>query len=146
MRLVLAFVMAVVVTHVVGTIASAEPHLRWLASQGMPVDSAVRLDAYGQAVFGMLPLYAVLCAVALLVGFFVTWLIVRRVRWLSGLGYALGGFAAMVALFAIMNAALELTGVPSTRTLGGLLAQGVAGGLGGFAFHLLKSKAQPSSV
>lgn len=139
MRLVLAFVLAVLVTHVVGTISSAEPHLQWLASQGMPVDSAVRFDAYTQAVFGMVPLYTVLSAVALLVGFLVTWLIVRKVTWLSGLGYALGGFAAMVALFAVMNSVLGLTGVPSTRTLGGLLAQGVAGGLGGFVFHLLKS-------
>ncbi|CAN0591542.1 unnamed protein product, partial [Laminaria digitata] len=86
MRTLWAFVCALLATHIIGTIASAAPHLSWLGSQGMDITMAVRLDAYMQAVTGMLISYLPLAGVALLIGFVVASFIVARVPSITTLG------------------------------------------------------------
>ncbi len=144
MRTLWAFVCALLATHIIGTTASAAPHLSWLASQGMDITMTVRLDAYMQAVTGMLMSYLPLAGVALLVGFAVASFIVARVPSITTLGYALAGFTAMIVLMLILNAVFEIAAIPSTRTVGGLLAQGAAGAIGGLLFKLMKTKPQSS--
>lgn len=140
MRTLWAFICALLATHIIGTIASAAPHLSWLASQGMDITTSVRLDAYLQAITGMLLAYLPLAGIALLIGFAVASFIVARVPSLTTLGYALAGFAAMIVLMLILNTVFEIAAIPSTRSVGGLLAQGAAGAIGGLMFKLMKTK------
>lgn len=140
MRTLWAFVCALLAAHIIGTAASAAPHLSWLAGQGMDITMSVRMDAYLQAITGMLIPYIVLVAIALLVGFSVASFIVSRIPSLTTLGYALAGFAAMIVLMLTLNTVFEIAAIPSTRTVGGLLAQGAAGAIGGLVFKFMKTK------
>ena len=56
------------------------------------------------------------------------------------MGYMLAGFVGLIAIHLIMKAVVGMTGVAATRTLAGLLAQGIAGALGGYLFHRLTEK------
>ncbi len=48
--------------------------------------------------------------------------------------FMLAGFVAIVALHLIMKTVLGLSGIAATRTLIGLLAQGVAGAIGVYLY------------
>jgi hypothetical protein len=51
--------------------------------------------------------------------------------------FALAGFVAVVALHLIMKAVLGVSGIAVTRTVAGLIGQGVAGAIGGYCYHVL---------
>ena len=65
--------------------------------------------------------------------------IFRRFPELRMVCYLSAGFVAMVAILVILKAVLGLSGIAPTRELAGLLAQGIAGALGGFVFHYVNS-------
>ena len=56
--------------------------------------------------------------------------------------FTLAGFVAIVALHLIMKAALGITAIAVTRTLPGLLGQGLAGAVGGYCYYRLSRPAE----
>ena len=56
---------------------------------------------------------------------------------LRRIGYLTGFFAAVVVMHLVMPLILNVTPVASTRFIGGLLLQGLAGAVGGYVFFLL---------
>ena len=74
---------------------------------------------------------------------------IRKKPHLRALGYVLAGFVAMIAMIAmpvIMKLVLGLSGIAPTRTIVGLLAQGLAGGAGGYLFCRLSAPAEARGI
>jgi ABC-type spermidine/putrescine transport system permease subunit I len=89
----------------------------------------------------MLTIYLPLVAASLLIGLPVAYGIVRNKPQLRMFGYMLAGCIALLAIHVIMKVILGLSGIAATRSIFGLLAQGIAGAAAGFVFCKL---AQPS--
>jgi hypothetical protein len=133
-RYVKAYFAAVIMIYLLGSIAITQMNLASLQELGASVPWPVRLNTTWLDLQGLLMPYLVLVSIAALLAFLVTGQISRffpthRV-WL----YALAGFVALLAMHLILKAVLGLWGVAGARPMLGLLLQGVAGALGGWAY------------
>jgi hypothetical protein len=144
LKLVLAFILAVVTTYVVAVLAYTQLNLANVVEMGLPVSLMDRVGAAGHDLIGMTSLYLPIIAVALLLAFGFTAIVLRWVPQLRTLGYMLAGFVGIFvvdyALGALLTGGTHPLAV--TRTTVGLLSQCVAGALGGYVFVLLSSKTE----
>lgn len=136
MKVIGGFVLAVLVTYLLGVAFISQGNIAAVVAMGFETSMSHRLEAFVHDVTHMYDLFFPLVGAGLLIAFLVAGGIVRFAPGLRLIGYVSAGFAGMVALHVIMKAALGLTGIAPTRELAGLVAQGVAGGVGGFVFHL----------
>ena len=132
-----AFVCAVLVTYLAGSALSTQMILHEVSSFGVPVDFATRIGATLHDLAGLAAAYLPIVAVALVVAYPVTALVLRFVPGPRVLAYAIGGAAALFALHSLMFALLGMHPLPATRTGLGMALQAVAGGIGGCAFACL---------
>lgn len=122
-------------TYIAGAVFISQGNLAQVANLGLDVDFGVRVQAALHDVTNMTRLYLPLVGIGLLIAFPVARGVLHFVPHLRLVGYTLSGFVAMIALHAIAEAVLGMVGIAPTRFLSGLMLQGVAGGLGGLAFH-----------
>ena len=54
--------------------------------------------------------------------------------------YIAAGAAGLITIHIIMKLLLGISGIAATRSVIGMLAQAVAGGVGGYLFHLISIK------
>ncbi len=136
MKAVVAYLSAVLAAYVLAVIAYTQLNLANVVEMGLPVDMAVRLEATWHDLLGMTSLYLPIIAVAFLIAFSVTAVILRWVPQLRTLGYLLAGFVGIFTVDYALGA--FLTGgthpLAVTRTTIGLLSQCIAGALGGYVF------------
>ena len=130
----LAFAAAVVCTYFLAAIAATQAVLGQLQTMGVEIPLADRFSAIGHDLLSMAPTFVPMVLVALLLGFGVCWLIVRRATSLRILGYVLAGFVAMVSVHMLLKLSFDITPVAATRETFGLLMQGLAGAAGGYLF------------
>lgn len=142
MKIVLGFVAAVITTYLLGVTFISQGNLARIADLGLSVDMSVRLSSAAHDLGNMVALYAPLATVALLLALLVCHQIVKRTSLNATALYVLAGFSGMIALHVLMKAALSLTGIAPTRTLDGLLLQGVAGAAGAYVYYRLTSAAR----
>ena len=102
---------------------------------GYPVSLSERVATVGHDLMSMAGLFLPLVAGALLVAFLFTGLILTRLISRSQWIYMLAGFVGVISLHLILNSVFGMTPVAPTRTAVGLVAQGVAGALGGWLFY-----------
>lgn len=131
---------AVLVTYLVGAAFISQGNLGALAGMGFEVTLPQRLAAIFHDISQMYDLFLPLVAIGLLVGFGVAAGIIHFAPHLQLLGYVSAGFLSMIALHLILKALLGLSGIAPTRELIGLLAQGLAGAVGGYVFHKVVSR------
>ena len=115
-------------------------NLAGVAEMGLDVQFDDRINTLLHDLTHMTVIYLPLVTISSLIAFPVAARIFRRRPSLRLIGYVSAGFVALVAMHLIMKLVLGLTGVAPTRTLFGLLAQGVAGAFGGYLFHRLTQK------
>jgi len=142
MRLIIAFVAAVLATYVIAVLGYTQLNLANLVEMGVSVSPGVRFQSALHDLGGMTGLYLPIISVALLLGFGVTRVVLIWLSELRTVGYILGGF---VAIFVVDLALGQLMGthpLAVTRTSVGLLSQCLAGALGGYVFSLMSVKAQ----
>lgn len=133
-RKAVAYLLAVITTYALATVAATQSVLASLKGMGVTVSFGQRLEAIGHDLLGMANLFLPLIAVALLIAFVVTAVIGRWVpRWRPALHVAAGA-VAVVALHLILNAVFDITPIAAARTASGLLVQALAGAVGGYAF------------
>jgi len=132
-----AFVVAVVVTAVLGAAAHTQFIVASLADLGHPVSFADRLTWTAHDIAGMFPTFAPIIAFAFVLAFPVSALVCRRLTHLRTFGYVLAGGLAMICALLVMKQLLDISGVAGARTLPGVLVQGVAGAAGGWVFARL---------
>ena len=135
-----SYVAAVLIAYIFGALFISQGNIAAVTSLGFDVSMAQRLDAMAHDITNMTDIYLPLLAISLLLGLPVAFAIVRKNPHLRTLGYVLAGFVALLAMHVIMKAVLGLSGIAPTRSLWGLLAQGIAGGIGGYLFCRLSAK------
>jgi len=135
-----SYVAAVLIAYIFGALFISQGNIAAVTSLGFDVSMAQRLDAMAHDITNMTDIYLPLVAISLLLGLPVAFAIVRKNPHLRTLGYVLAGFVALLAMHVIMKAVLGLSGIAPTRSLWGLLAQGIAGGIGGYLFCRLSAK------
>ena len=133
-RVIVAFLVGVLTTYVVGVLFYTQLNLSNLVELGLTVDLGTRIQAAGHDLLGMTGLYLPIVAVALLIAFLVARGIIVFVPQLRSIGYTLAGFVAILTIDFALNQAFGTHPLAVTRTSIGLLSQCVAGALGGFAF------------
>jgi hypothetical protein len=136
-RLVAGFVGAVVATYLLGAVLSTAFIISSLTGMGVAVGFGERISWTLHDLVGMAPAYGILIALVFAIAFPIAERVARIVPNWRGIGLVVAGALALIATHLIMRMALELTGLPATRTTPGLLAQGFAGAVGGFAFGRL---------
>ena len=135
-----SYIAAVIVAYCFGALFISQGNIAAVTGLGFDVTMSQRLGAIVHDVSGMTDIYLPLVAISLLLGLPVAFAVVRKRPHLRMLGYVSAGFVAMLAIHIIMKAVLGLSGIAPTRSLWGLLAQGVAGGIGGYLFYRLSAK------
>lgn len=142
-KTIYSFAGAVLATYVLGAIFVSQGNIASVVALGFEVSGGQRLDAALHDIVNMTDIYLPLVSVSLLLGLPVAFAVIRKKPHLRMLGYVLAGFVAMIAMPVIMKMVLGLSGIAPTRTHVGLLAQGLAGGVGGYLFCRLST---PSAV
>jgi hypothetical protein len=130
----LAFVLAVIVTSLVGAGIHSQFVIANMIGLGHAVPFSERIAWTGHDMAGMFPTYAPIIAFAFLLALPIAWVISRRAMNLRTLGYTLAGAAAVICALLVMKQALDVSGVAGARTALGILAQGLAGAIGGWLF------------
>jgi hypothetical protein len=134
-RKTLAYLVGVLITYLVGTILVSQFNLARIVELGYAVGLVERLQTTLHDWLGMLSSYLPLIAIAMLIAWLFTGLLLTRFVSRSAWLYALAGLVGVVALHQIMAMVFGITGIAATRSSFGLLAQGLAGALGGWVFY-----------
>lgn len=135
-----AFLVAVIGTYILGVLFIGHGNLTNVAELGLDVQFSDRIDTLFHDLTHMGAIYLPLVTVSSMIAFSVAAGIIRLTPGLRRIGYISAGFLALIAMHVIIKMVLGLTGVAPTRTMMGLLAQGVAGAFGGYLFHTLTQK------
>ena len=135
-----SYIAAVIVAYCFGALFISQGNIAAVTGLGFDVTMSQRLGAIVHDVSGMTDIYLPLVAVSLLLGLPVAFAVVRKNPHLRMIGYVSAGFVALLAMHVIMKAVLGLSGIAPTRTILGILAQGVAGGIGGYLFCRLSGQ------
>lgn len=145
-RTLTGFLIAVVATYLVGTITISQVNIASITALGIDVQFSHRIDAMIHDVTHMYSIYLPLVIVTNLIAFSVAALIIRYVPNLRMVGYVLAGFVGLIAFHVIMKATLDVSGIAATRSIVGLLGQGLAGAVGGYLFHRFTVKNDEGSL
>jgi hypothetical protein len=137
-----SYIAAVIVAYCFGALFISQGNIAAVTGLGFDVTMSQRLGAIVHDISGMTDIYLLLVAISLLLGLPVAFAVVRKNPHLRMIGYVSAGFVALLAMHVIMKAVLGLSGIAPTRTLWGLLAQGVAGGIGGYLFCRLSGQSK----
>jgi hypothetical protein len=139
-RIIVSFFVAVIAAYILGAIFISQGNIASIIAMDFDITVAQRLDAAFHDVTHMTDIYLPVIAVSFLIAMPVATLIIKFVPNLRLVGYVLAGAAGLVAIHVIMKMVLGFSGIAPTRTIVGLLAQAIAGGVGGYLFHLLSLK------
>lgn len=134
LRWFLAWLVAVVVTAVTGSIIQTQFNLARIADLGAPVGLAERMQTTLADLLGFAPLWGIIVAGGLLVALLVAGGLARLwPRWSIGLHVA-AGFAAPFAALLIMEVMMPVTVVAAARSWPGLVLISLPGALGGWLY------------
>ena len=136
------WLLAVVIAFALGSITATQIILANVAALGPDVDFAVRLKATGHDLLGLSTSYLPLVAVGFLLGLPVAAGLAKLLPSRRMLLYIAAGAVAVIAIHLLIKMLLGISAVAATRTMVGLLAQGVAGAIGGYLFYHLRVRQQ----
>jgi hypothetical protein len=136
-----ALVVAAIVTYVLAVSAATQSVMASLKGMGVSVSLADRLGTTLADLSGMFALFMPLLAIALLLGFLVAAGIIRWQPGWRSFGYPLAGFLAVLVMHLLVQSTTGIHPIPATRSMLGLVLQGLAGAAGGYVFHLVKARA-----
>lgn len=137
-RVVSAYAVAALVTYVLASVAATQWILGSLAQMGYEVSASQRLITTAQDLLGTLPSYGLIIAVAMAIGLSVASGVAKFLPTLRGFGLVVAGVLALAGVHLIMQQVLHVSPIAAARTMGGLLAQALAGGIGGYLYYLLR--------
>ena len=136
-KMMAAFVPAVIIAYFLAVVASTQSVLASLKGLGISVTLAQRIEAITHDLFGMAPLFLPLMAIAFLIAFLVAGLLIRwKPSWRPAL-YTVAGGAAVAGLHLILKSTFDITTIAGARTATGLFIQALAGTVGGYVFFRL---------
>lgn len=136
--MLLAFVAAVIVTAVVGSLVQTQLALAALTSLGVEIALNQRFTATGADLLGFAPMYAGIVGAGFVLAFPVAALLTRWLPTARHPLYALAGAVAILTALLLMRTLLGLSPISSARGAGGLTLHALAGACGGLAFAALR--------
>lgn len=145
LKVLLGYGAAVLATYAVGVLLISQANLSNVVAMGATVDASVRLEVVWHDLLHMYEIYLPLVAISFIIALPVAALVIRWQPDLRLIGYVLAGFVGLVAIHVIMKVVLGMSGVAPTRTIMGLLAQGLAGAVGGYLFQRITRTNLPLS-
>lgn len=133
-RVLLGWVIAVVTTVALGSIAQTQFNLSRIQSLGTEIGMSTRVAATWHDLLNFTPAYALLVSIAFalawpVAGFLKHWLPDQR-----SLLFTLAGFAAVWVTIAIMGQALPVTAIAATRSLAGIIVLSLMGAVAGWIY------------
>jgi len=137
-RKIVGYVAAVACTYVIGVILVSQFNITRITEMGFSVSAGQRVQAVAHDLVGMLGTYLPLISIALLIAFLFTSLGLLRFIKRPMVLFVLAGFVAIIALHTIMGAVFGVDAVAPVRSLVGLVAQGMAGAVGGYVYGYLR--------
>ncbi len=144
LRWLFAFAVAVLTTAVLGSITQTQFNLSRIAGLGESIRTSTRIEVTLFDLISFAPNYAIIMAVALLIGLLVAdW---PAARW-PGFGrgwFVLAGFVAVITSLLAMNMMLPVTVIGAARTASGIVALSLAGGVGGWVYSLILAQSDSS--
>ena len=140
LRILVAFLLAVVATYLLAAAFSTQVILYQVADLGLPISLGVRLDTTLEDLLGMMPMYLPFVAASLFIAMPVSALALKFVPIPRTLGFLIGGAAALWALHMILFAVIGIHALPATRFNVGMATQALAGALGGYVYARLSGK------
>ncbi len=144
MSRMIRFVITVILTAALATAMSTQFVLNGLISVGAEVSMADRLSMTGFDIVGMGPLYAVFILLGLGIAFFAADRTARLIKLERKVIYTAAGMIAMlVMLVAMEQVFFGVPLIPGARSLGGLFAQVLIGGLAGFTYASMSKPVAP---
>ena len=146
MKLIFGYLLAVLVTYVVGAVFVSQANIAAVIAMGYEITAAQRVDSVLHDISNMYDIYLILIAVAFVIALPAAASITRSFPDLRLIGYVLAGFVALVATHVILKAVLGMSGIAPTRDVIGLIAQGVSGALGGLVFHFMARRSMQKDV
>lgn len=132
-----AYFAAVLLTFVLASIFATQFILSNLQDMGMTVTLSDRISATLHDIGGLSEIYLPLVAISFIISLPLAAGVIKFAPNLRLVGYVVAGAIGLVAVHLIMKAVLGLTGIAATRTVMGLLSQGLAGAFGGYLFYWL---------
>ncbi|WP_293334368.1 hypothetical protein [Parvibaculum sp.] len=133
-RMGAGFVLAVIVTTVLGSIAHTQFVLAGLIGLGIEITVSDRLSTTLQDIAGMGPMFGMIVAIAFLIAMPAATLVYRFAGMLRYLVYGVAGAVALGVALAAMGIVFDITPIAGARTMTGFIAQMIAGALGGLTF------------
>lgn len=138
MRLVRAWLLAVIGMAVTGVVVQTQFVLGALADIGAPISMADRLSMTLADLAGFAPLYAIVIAIGFAIAFFAGWLLIRFAGLPRTPVYGVAGAVCMgVMLVAMEKVFFGVQLIAGARTAAGFSAQVLLGAFWGWTFAAL---------
>ncbi|MDX1569193.1 MAG: hypothetical protein R3200_01820 [Xanthomonadales bacterium] len=137
------YLLSVLATSALAAGASTQFVLAELGALGVDVPLVDRVAATVHDMIGMFPTYAPIIAVGFLIALWVAALLGRRWPGVRGALFTLAGASAVLAALGAMEWSFGIMPVAGARTAGGLLAQALAGAVGGWLYARLSPSGRP---
>jgi|TARA_B110000495_G_C22899410_1_gene524811 hypothetical protein len=134
------FLAAVIAAYVLGAIFVSQGNIASIVAMDFDVSVAQRFDAALHDVTNMTGIYLPVIAVSYLISMPVATFLIKYAPQLRTLLYVLAGATGLLVIHLILKLVLGISGIAPTRTLVGLIAQAIAGGVGGYLFHVISMK------
>lgn len=133
-RPTLAFLGALLVTIILGSMASAHFVLNGLTDLGVSIPVGDRISMMLEDIVGMGPLYGVLIGIGLLIAFIVAIFVTRLAPQLRWFVYLVAGGTAVAVTLVTLKAAFGIMPIGGARTMGGFVTQVAIGALAGYLY------------
>ena len=140
-KILIGYLLAVLATTFLGSLAHTQTVLAGIADAGAPISLDVRVETSIGDFLGLAPAFGPVVALALAVGFAVAALLRPVLRPLSPVAFALAGAAAMAAALAAMKFAYDgITPLAGARAPWGFALICLAGAAGGWVFQVVTGR------
>jgi hypothetical protein len=140
-RVIVGYATGILVSFVLGSIAGTQVVLASVQAMGLEVSWAARIQVSRTDLLGLSATLLPIMALALAAGWGLYDGVISRVS-LDRVthAYALVGAGCILALHPLLALILGVDVFAATRSLGGLLAQGIAGAVGGWCCGYVRSR------
>ena len=140
---VMAWVLAIITTVVLGVALQTQNVLARLGDIGADVSLSERLSMTAYDIFRLGSLYVIFVTPALLIAILICDIIAKRIKFARPLLYAIGGAAAiLVMLFAMKMKFFDIHLLNGAKDALGISLQMLAGAIGGLIFAMFYRPAQ----
>ncbi|MEQ8268076.1 MAG: hypothetical protein RH982_12840 [Parvibaculum sp.] len=136
-KIVMAFVLAVIVATVLGSIAHTQFVLAGLTDLNVVIPLSERISMTLQDIAGMGPLYGGIVGLGFLAAMLAGALVFRFAGTQRTLIYSVAGAVAVAVALTAMGMVYDITPIAGARSTAGFIAQMIAGALGGLTFARL---------